>query len=254
VTYADFATRMGQAATRQHVPVSEPEFAAVFSGVLAGSWELRLHTLRSLVHFPFPAADQASVTKLWVATCDPEEANAALALDLWTSAHATLPAAAPALLVPLLGEVADAVVPAVSKALGAALTLHASEASVTVAAMIALYRELVVIPEPTRDVFGNLVGEMPTDRVRERVALMQGFAGIAAALPASLVPTVAAFCVDECLFDRSEDVQVHRLFEKILFKKNLVTDFFFAGGGCGDGPAAGGRARQDPHCGAHDDF
>jgi hypothetical protein len=73
VTYADFATRMGQAAARQNIPVSAAEFAAVFSGVLAASWELRLNTLRALAHFPFPSSDDASVAKLWVATCDPEQ-------------------------------------------------------------------------------------------------------------------------------------------------------------------------------------
>jgi hypothetical protein len=60
------------------------------------------------------------------------QASATLALELWTGAHISLPATVPSLLVPLLGSVAEAVVPAVAKALGAALLLHAGTAATTV--------------------------------------------------------------------------------------------------------------------------
>lgn len=144
--------------------------------------------------------------------------TAAAAQALWVTAGATLPRAALPLLVRHLVAVPEGVVPCVAKALGAAVSLHgANAADEVVAALTALYADYVVIPEPTRDMFGNLVGEMPTDRFAARVGLMQGLAAVAAVLPPALVTAVAAFCVHTALFDRDETVQV-RL--RVFFLKN----------------------------------
>jgi hypothetical protein len=126
---------------------AEADVCVALDGLLSSSAATRAAALAALPSIPALSAALANpvlLARLYVATHDPEDANAAAAAALWQQCDQALPAGYAVELLPFLASHGASVREAAARAVAAAMTLHPQTAQQTLARLFAFYSDCYV--------------------------------------------------------------------------------------------------------------
>jgi hypothetical protein len=125
----------------------EADVCVALDGLLSAAPATRAAALDALPSIPALSealANPALLARLYIATHDPEESNAAAAAALWQQCDAELTAGYAAELLPFLASQGASVRKAAARAVAAAMTLHSQTAQQTLARLFAFYSDCSV--------------------------------------------------------------------------------------------------------------
>lgn len=198
---ADLGTAIRDVATPE-------EIAAIIKGTLSGESNVRNSALQALQ--PIDLTELNYSEELFIATHDPDAANAALAEHLWEDNGLDIPETYLDSLVPYLCNKSGAVRKGTAEGLTDAAEQHPSQIEPTIKALEDLYVAELKALEPEIDRFGMVIPETVNkpDPYQSRVAIAEALEKFAPLIPDGQVEPTLKFLIErEPLGDRHEEVR-----------------------------------------------